>query len=1105
MSDVTPTYIRGFMIPLELGPDNIWASQSSFTQQGSRAGDPVPQNNTKMRLLATGEQSNNGNLTIVTRKAGSATFGSRFTFKENNTSTSIEYGKDAYNGITGFEIKKLSGTVLDKYYVPTALKTAKDTLLVSYQTIETSGVERVSITRIDKNETETNQNIFTILTGFTTTQRLHPSMCELSDGSIILTHIYEDNGLANIRVHRSVDDGVTWNVVSREAFEVGINVGVTSGAGTETFNIQNVRIASNGFTIVLLIAANSNNTSTTKRNALFQYVSIDGGGTFTRITTDTNLTANSFHAINLGVRNGVFAVSYIADTSNVHYMELPNPFSNIHLLREASSFVTINTPNAANGTNDNMAEGEKCMAIDDDGGVYIYVYTHGSNDFMLARYSSDGTTFRYMNGNFSLANGTLINFDDSETRLLETFCVIWQGRAIIISNCQATSAIDNSLLFMYLGGYSDTNYPRSQRADADLDWARMSFIRSYLPIDEPSDITGLSTVGTGNDTLSGGFLRITSNATYPQPRYYTWNNLPTSLTAANYISQGILIRCTLQAVTGGDFTQNKRGLAVFLDDGTNRNGVQVWFSTTQIRIYDDVSNSAIATVTVDTTQGIDFILASSGGKISCWYRIASLGQLRNWTNATSNTTLTNTSSSSARHTIQFGHLAYASGTMETDWNEFHVSTLDAVGENMSTGFTNPDDCTTRAYPPIGQYAYIFDGVKISSSDGPTYEGESFNITPQFDYSVNSAFYTVAPSPRIGWRSESVTSGNVPAQTISLKLDETDFINTYVDNMGNDIMGFHFNGINWHNGEIFYHNGTTWVSLAQIDNKIHCSCTVSGRTAQGGASAGKPYFTLNELEGWTCYFPVGEEKHFRKITSNTEGNFGAAGGQTLKQATVYFDTAPPQSATEVYFIPPVITVAISMNGKKSSGFKLVLDAQETYDNDIRIGELLLGPVIVPGKQYSRGRTISIESGTITTTTQDGIRYSRQIQPPKRNFRIAWTDGVDISTLQGLEPTPDYWKLSNQTGSLPIAVHNEAPDLMLGFLRRVQGARKHFVYLPNISISTSASGDIRLLNREKEQALVTLDNDISIEHVVGDELQTQAGEVFRIANMSFTEVK
>jgi hypothetical protein len=114
-------------------------------------------------------------------------------------------------------------------------------------------------------------------------------------------------------------------------------------------------------------------------------------------------------------------------------------------------------------------------------------------------------------------------------------------------------------------------------------------------------------------------------------------------------------------------------------------------------------------------------------------------------------------------------------------------------------------------------------------------------------------------------------------------------------------------------------------------------------------------------------------------------------------------------------------------------------------------------------------------------------------------------VDISTLQGLEPEPDYWKASNQAGSQPIAVENEAPDLMLGFLQYVQGARKHFVYIPNISKSTSAAGDVRQINRDKEHALVTLDNDISIEHVVGDELQTQTGEVFRIANMSFTEVK
>ena len=176
MADVTPNFIRGFMVPLSLGPENIWGSQSSFTQQGSQAGDPRPQSSSKMRLLATGEQSNNGDISIVTRRAGSAGFGSRFTFKDNTTSTSIEYGKDAYNGITGFEFRKLSGTLLDSYFVPTAFVTDRDTLLVSHHTTETSGVERVSIIRIDKEGIETNQNVYTILTGFTTTQKLHPSI-----------------------------------------------------------------------------------------------------------------------------------------------------------------------------------------------------------------------------------------------------------------------------------------------------------------------------------------------------------------------------------------------------------------------------------------------------------------------------------------------------------------------------------------------------------------------------------------------------------------------------------------------------------------------------------------------------------------------------------------------------------------------------------------------------------------------------------------------------------------------------------------------------------------------------------------------------------------
>ncbi len=1104
-NNVTPNYIRGFLLPLDVGPSNIWTAQSSFTQEGSTAGNPSPAQASKMRLLATGEQSNNGNLTIVTRKAGSSGFGARFTFKENVSSTTTEYGRDTYNSISGFKFQKLAGTTTTQYYAPTAFVTNKSTLLVTYQNTSTTNIKRVGVNRIDKGGGDTSQNIFTILSGFTVTQMLHPCICQLNDDSLILCHIYEDNGYANIRVHRSTDDGVTWSVVARESLDVPIPVGTASGAGVNTYDIQRLRIASNGDTIVLLLGTELNNTSSTKRNVLHQYVSIDGGGTFTKISTDTNLSSNSFISVDLAIRNGRFVVSYIADTSNVHFVDMPNPFSNIHLLRQSSSYAQINTPNAANGTNDFMTDGEMCMAIDDDGGIYIYVYSHGSNDYFLARHSFDGSTFRYMNGNFSVANGTLINQDDATTRLMATNVKNWLGRNLIVSNAVASSSVDNSVIFTFVGGYSDVNLPRSTHADADVDWARIGYIRSFLPLDEPSAITGLTAVGTGNDSISNGLLRITSNVTYPNARYYNWNNLPTSLVNSNYIGQGLIIRASLYTVSGGDFTNNYRGFSATTDDGTDKFQASVYLSTTQIQIYDNIASSALATVSIDTTAGVDILLAMSNGVVSVWYRAYSYSELRDWTNATQNTTLSRTGSSAAGQIIHWGHLAYHSGTIETDWNEFHVSTLDAVGINMSDGFSNPSDCSTRPYPPIGQYAYIYDGVKISSSDGPTYEGEEFNITPQFDYPIDNIFYNVVPTPRIGWRSQPVTSGNVASQSVAIKLDETDYTTSYVDSMGNDLMGFHLNGINWENGDLYYHNGTTWALLAAIDNSIRVGCSVSGRTCRGNASQTQPYFTLNELVDWTCYFPTGEDtKVFRKITANTEGKFGGTGG-TTKQCTVYFDEAPPQTATDIYLIPPIITIVVSMNGKKASGFKIVTDAQETFDNDIRIGEIILGPVVVAGRQYSRGRSITQISGTTTTETPDGIRYAREVQPPKRNFRIAWTDGIDISQLQGLEPDIDYWTASNQAGFEPIAVNNEVPDLMLGFLRYVQGGKKHFVYIPNITKSTSAPGDIRVLNRDKEMALVTLDNDISIEHVVGNELQTQNGEVFRVANMSFTEVK
>jgi len=44
-NNVTPDFLRGFIIPMELGSANIWQSETTITQQNPSAGGPSPPTN----------------------------------------------------------------------------------------------------------------------------------------------------------------------------------------------------------------------------------------------------------------------------------------------------------------------------------------------------------------------------------------------------------------------------------------------------------------------------------------------------------------------------------------------------------------------------------------------------------------------------------------------------------------------------------------------------------------------------------------------------------------------------------------------------------------------------------------------------------------------------------------------------------------------------------------------------------------------------------------------------------------------------------------------------------------------------------------------------
>ena len=115
-----------------------------------------------------------------------------------------------------------------------------------------------------------------------------------------------------------------------------------------------------------------------------------------------------------------------------------------------------------------------------------------------------------------------------------------------------------------------------------------------------------------------------------------------------------------------------------------------------------------------------------------------------------------------------------------------------------------------------------------------------------------------------------------------------------------------------------------------------------------------------------------------------------------------------------------------------------------------------------------------------------------------FRIGWTDGVDTSDLYDTNPDPDYYSL--QPGSVAVGAPASTPGSMMGIARYCNGQNQPLVFLPKISRSST-----QIINRRERQVLGSIQGEISIEHVIGDEFTgDQAGELYRVASMLIREL-
>jgi hypothetical protein len=1094
MADVTPTYLRGFLVPLALGSENVWDAQSTFTTAEERAGDPVPQQNSPMRLIAKGAQSGTSDLTIETKSPGFAGYGAGFIFTDNETSST--FGRDPQNSLSRFQYLRFSQSSSSQYLDPSALDIGDGNLLVSYFHDLNSG-RFLKVDTLEQDDTLTPIIVHTedaSISGY----NILSDMCILPDGQIFLCHIAGDGQTVNVKTYVSTD-GSTWTKRADKALQDEIQVGTSTGSGTsfENHNLKRLRVEQSNGTILLLLESIWNNTSATKRNRVLQYASTDLGGTFKKITTDTEIEDHSFHSIDLYADKGLFRFAFYGD-KDPSYMTLPSAFTSVHSMRSAGAFIVVDATISCNGTNDFMTDGDLSTWTDEGASHHIIARASsiGAGDFRIY-WSQDSIEWRAMGQDINGA-GRALRTGDTNSQVERIKAVSWSGKTVLVGEADATAA-NYSMCLLSFGGYSTVTLPPSALANSAIsEWNRLSFAYNYPAVDVFSNFTNVSktAVGGGEALQSGGVFN-------DGDEFWTTNPTTTGMATADIIDKGLIVLAQISRMQGGNNTTNNRGLFLKIDDTTEDYEVEVRVSPTEIKVRDVNGSADVITIGSLSLNVIDLLVAFSSGSVTVYYRdVDTINNRRVWVDAGTYSSLTDGGGGASNlHRVRWGHIAYSGvGTLQTNWTNVSFAQGFQISEQLHD-FTNPDDLMHRAYPTIERFAYVADNVQITTADGQSYIGDEYRITPDSDFSINNVFYNASPTPRVYWKSESVTSGSVPENFIALKLNPDTSIHKD-ESLPNDIIGVHLSGHNFRNARLQYYSLGTWTTIDTFEAYIETGGVVNGRTLTGvNTATNQPYFKYNECAGWRARIETSRGVYeWRTVVSNSEGKFGGTATGT-KQAVLQLDEDITVSVTpnEIDLIPNSMTLLVNLNGQKVEALGLRILAQETYEKDFRIGLLHVGTAVIPGKQYQRGRTITISSGTETTETQSGVIYARNYRPSRRVFRLAWTEGIDISELQGSNPDPDYW-IADAVSGQPIAIANDVPDLLQGLLDYLQGEKTPIVYLPMISKSTTP----RELLRENEQALVMLVGDVQVENVLGDELVSTGGELMRIATLTLQEV-
>ncbi|RLB66570.1 MAG: hypothetical protein DRH08_05865 [Deltaproteobacteria bacterium] len=646
---------------------------------------------------------------------------------------------------------------------------------------------------------------------------------------------------------------------------------------------------------------------------------------------------------------------------------------------------------------------------------------------------------------------------------LDHYAACWdRGRVVLIHSYTAQTDYRQTLSEVLIGGWAAPPAPIDIRATSPGELASQApQTATYFPMELP-DALGWTLNGTPNPTIDGAKLTMTTGGIgsagfYSQvlPAAHMDGGASSALfdVRVSAGALGVFVSCSADFNHHGYGLVTDAGLVELRDsDGTLKQSHDFAVAGRRIQIAIGARGALGASATiamwarvVDSTDGLPYDAP--------WVYVGAFSQPAQTIDP---------------YDVRFGNLGlggFDNVSNEGEIYECSYRTTDAFGGFYAKegwdGAATPSLLPGRAMTVIAEHAR--DGLYLSARGGPTFNGDTWDHAPFFDFGVGNLSPLSARSPSQPW--------------VASELGDAAFAWDFFENeAGEDtltdtpVFGVHVAKTNhptWKLEGYDAFNGV-WIEVAAWDTRDSFSTIFGVRFGDAVsldelafAPVDAPlaplgyYIAGSELVGGTIYI----DDDAQSIVRNT----GGIVSPTLDQTTtvpprVFVDDAVPggaQGSVTVRIAPPNFTVLVRVDGHASGsrfrGWRLTAVRDPTAPTNEplpRIGSAVMGSASLFGMEYDLTKTVTRRFAVDVDQDASGQVTTRKRGPSRRLAGVRWGQG-GIWTRGVYELVNDeYAKFSDAASAWPVALLHDGSKLVESIGIALEGPHVPFVLLRKV---------------------------------------------------------